>query len=43
MIATLIEIAPNDFRAVWDGGTGERPRTSICFGKFRLPSEGKNP
>jgi hypothetical protein len=39
---TLIEIAPNDFRAVWDGGTKDRPRTSICFGKFRVPSEGKN-
>ena len=40
---TLIEVAPNDFRAVWDGGTKDRPRTNICFGKFRLPSDAKNP
>ena len=31
---TLIEIAPGDFRAVWDSGTKERPRTQIHFGKF---------
>ena len=23
---TLIEVAPGDFRAVWDSGTAERPR-----------------
>jgi hypothetical protein len=39
--ATLIEIAPGDFRAVWDSGTKERPRTHICFGKLRLPQEAK--
>lgn len=38
---TLIEIAPGDFRAVWDSGTKERPRTRIHFGKFRLPAEAK--
>jgi hypothetical protein len=35
---TLIEIAPGDFRAVWDSGTPDRHRTHIHFGKFRLPS-----
>jgi hypothetical protein len=34
---TLIEIAPGDFRAVWDSGTKEKSRTHICFGKFHLP------
>jgi hypothetical protein len=34
---TLIEIAPGDFRAVWDSGTKERPRTRICFGRLRIP------
>jgi hypothetical protein len=34
---TLIEIAPGDFRAVWDSGTKERARTQIHFGKFHLP------
>ena len=33
---TLIEIAPGDFRAVWDSGTKDRNRTHICFGKFRV-------
>jgi len=33
---TLLEIAPGEFRAVWDSGTKERNRTHICFGKFRL-------
>ena len=33
---TLIEIAPGDFRAVWDSGT-QKTRTHICFGKFHLP------
>jgi hypothetical protein len=38
---TLIEIAPGDFRAVWDSGTKDRSRTNIRFGKFHLSSEGK--
>ena len=33
---TLIEVAPGDFRAVWDSGTPTRPRTHIHFGKLRL-------
>jgi hypothetical protein len=33
---TLLEVAPGDFRAVWDSGTKERPRTHIRFGKFRM-------
>lgn len=33
---TLIEIAPGDFRAVWDSGTKDRSRTHIRFGKFKL-------
>jgi hypothetical protein len=40
---TLIEVAPGDFRAVWDSGTKERARTHIRFGKFQVPSEDKNP
>jgi hypothetical protein len=32
---TVIEVAPGDFRAVWDSGSKEKPRTHICFGKFR--------
>ena len=35
---TLIEIAPGDFRAVWDTGTADRNRTLIHFGKLRLAS-----
>jgi hypothetical protein len=38
---TLLEIAPGEFRAVWDSGTKERPRTKILFGKFHLPAEVK--
>lgn len=38
---TLIEIAPGDFRAVWDSGTKERSRTNIRFGKFHIAAEGK--
>ena len=38
---TLIEVAPGDFRAVWDSGTKEKHRTHICFGKFRS-SQGPN-
>jgi hypothetical protein len=33
---TLIEVAPGDFRAVWDSGTKDRTRTHIMFGKFRI-------
>jgi hypothetical protein len=33
---TLIEVAPGDFRAVWDSGTADRNRTHILFGKFRV-------
>jgi hypothetical protein len=33
---TLIEVAPGDFRAVWDSGTSDTPRTHIHFGKFRI-------
>ena len=33
---TLIEVAPGDFRAVWDSGTKDRTRTHIHFGKFKL-------
>jgi len=33
---TLIEVAPGDFRAVWDSGTADTPRTHIRFGRFRL-------
>jgi hypothetical protein len=33
---TLFEVAPGDFRAVWDSGTETRPRTHIQFGKLRL-------
>jgi hypothetical protein len=38
---TLIEVAPGDFRAVWDSGTKDRARTQIMFGKFRLAPEAK--
>jgi hypothetical protein len=34
---TLIEIAPGDFRAVWDSGDAKRTRRAIHFGKLRLP------
>ena len=33
---TLIEVAPGDFRAVWDSGTAKRSRTHIHFGKLRI-------
>ena len=33
---TLIEVAPGDFRAVWDSGDATTPRTHIQFGKLRL-------
>ncbi|MSU49040.1 MAG: exo-alpha-sialidase [Opitutus sp.] len=35
---TLIEVAPGDFRAVWDSGTKDRSRTHIHFGKFKVPA-----
>lgn len=38
---TLIEVAPGDFRAVWDSGTKDRMRTHIRFGKFRVGSAEK--
>ncbi len=34
---TLVEVAPGDFRAVWDSGTADTPRTHIRFGKLKLP------
>ncbi|MDA7510953.1 glycoside hydrolase [Verrucomicrobia bacterium] len=33
---TLVEVAPGDFRCVWDSGTSNRPRTHISFGKLKL-------
>ncbi len=33
---TLIEVAPGDFRAVWDSGTPDKARTHIQFGKFKV-------
>ena len=33
---TLIEVAPGDYRAVWDSGTKEKARTHIHFGKIRV-------
>jgi hypothetical protein len=33
---TLVEVAPGDFRAVWDSGDATTPRTHILFGKFKL-------
>jgi len=33
---TLVEVAPGDFRAVWDSGTPDIARTHIHFGKFSL-------
>jgi Neuraminidase (sialidase) len=33
---TLIEVAPGDFRAVWDSGTADTPRTHIHFGKLKI-------
>ncbi|MBC9868428.1 MAG: hypothetical protein F7O42_11220 [Opitutae bacterium] len=32
---TLFEVAPGDYRAVWDSGTATRPRTRILFGKLK--------
>lgn len=36
---TLLEIAPGEFRAVWDSGTAQRHRREIRFGKFTLKLE----
>ncbi|RPF81399.1 MAG: hypothetical protein CBC31_003265 [Verrucomicrobia bacterium TMED71] len=33
---TLFEIAPRDYRAVWDSGRCTRSRTQILFGKLKL-------
>lgn len=33
---TLLEVAPGDYRAVWDSGTDKHHRRAISFGKFRL-------
>lgn len=33
---TLIEVAPGEFRAVWDSGDATTPRTHVLFGKFSL-------
>jgi hypothetical protein len=33
---SLIEVAPGDFRAVWDSGTATRSRTQIKFGKLKI-------
>ena len=38
---TLIEVAPGDFRAVWDSGTPDRARTHIRFAKFHIPPAAK--
>ena len=33
---TLCEVAPGEFRAVWDSGTDTQPRTRILFAKLKL-------
>jgi len=33
---TLTEVAPGEFRCVWDSGTEDTPRTHIHFGKLTL-------
>jgi hypothetical protein len=35
----LIAVAPGDFRAVWDSGTGDRSCTSSHFGQFRVSDQ----
>ncbi|OYW77232.1 MAG: hypothetical protein B7Z37_05220 [Verrucomicrobia bacterium 12-59-8] len=35
---TLIEVAPGEFRAVWDSGDEKRQRRAIRFGKLSLPA-----
>ena len=39
---TLAEVSPGEFRAVWDSGTADTPRTGIRFGTLSLPT-GRNP
>ena len=36
---TLTEVAPGEFRCVWDSGTPDRSRTHIHFGKLSLSQE----
>jgi hypothetical protein len=36
---TLIEIAPGEFRAVWDSGDEKRSRRSIRFGKLTIKNQ----
>ncbi len=36
---TLIEVAPGEFRAVWDSGTAAKHRTHIRFAKFRVAAK----
>ena len=33
---TLTEVAPGEFRCVWDSGDHQTPRTHIRFGKLKL-------
>lgn len=33
---TFVEVAPREFRCVWDSGTADPPRTHIQFGKLTL-------
>jgi hypothetical protein len=33
---TLIDVAPGDFRAVWDSGTADTARTFISFSKLKI-------
>lgn len=33
---TLVEVAPGEFRAVWDSGDATTPRTHVLFGKFKF-------
>jgi hypothetical protein len=33
---TLVEVAPGEFRGVWDSGDATTPRTHILFGKFKF-------
>ena len=33
---TLCEVAPGDFRCVWDSGTADKTRTHIHFGKLKI-------
>lgn len=40
---SLVEVAPGEFRAVWDSGTATVPRTHILFGKFKPVGQGAGP